>query len=103
LEDLFLILRSFNIEASLALFFAFLRYSILLRVLISWFPFTQDNPIGVFLRFVTDPIIVPVKELLGKSNVFSATVIDFSPIFSIFFLMFLEELLIYFIRNLGQI
>jgi len=44
--------------------FNVLAYSILVRAIMSWFPNTQNNPLAIFLRQITDPILSPLRRII---------------------------------------
>ena len=69
-------------------------YVVLIRVLISWFNPSPDNPIVQFLRGVTDPALDTVRSFLPRF--FWSTGIDFTPIV----LFFLLRLVVVFLHNI---
>ncbi|MBI4308311.1 MAG: YggT family protein [Chloroflexi bacterium] len=62
-----------------------LSIAIVVRAVLSWFPISQTNPAIVFLNYITDPIMVPLRRLLPQVGMF-----DFSPIVAIIILYVIQ-------------
>jgi YggT family protein len=62
---------------------------VLIRALISWVNPDPFNPIVMFLRRTTDPILDPVRRLLPQN-----LPIDISPIIVFLVIIFLKEFLV---------
>jgi YggT family protein len=60
---------------------------LLARVLMSWINANPEGGIGGFLVDVTDPILVPIRKVLPRSQMF-----DFSPLVAFILLQLLAEL-----------
>ena len=71
-------------------------YVVLIRVLISWFNPSPDNPLVQFLRGVTDPALDLVRSFLSRFFRSRSTGIDFTPIV----LFFLLKLVVVFLHNI---
>ena len=70
-------------------------YSFILfgRVLLSWFPnVNPSNPIVRFLVEATEPVLLPVRELLQRQ--FGMQPIDFSPIVVFIGIMIVSQILV---------
>ncbi|MEG1743536.1 MAG: YggT family protein, partial [Clostridia bacterium] len=62
-------------------FLSAVSFLLVLRVLFPLF-FSEESPLYVFLYASTEPIILPVRNALEKSEFFSSLPIDFSYIFA---------------------
>ena len=56
--------------------FYFIYYTLLIRVLLSWFPLQRSNEFSKFIFIITEPILAPIRNLIPKNE----TGIDFSPL-----------------------
>ncbi len=74
--------------------FRVIRYAIIARALISWFPFPRDNQIVRFLYIITDPILEPVRALIAKSALGRNMMVDFSPVVAFLLLSVIENIII---------
>jgi len=63
-----------------------LSIAIVIRAVLSWFPIGQTNPAVVFLNYITDPILVPMRRVLPRFGL-----LDFSPIVAIIILYVVQE------------
>ena len=70
---------------------------VIIRALISWVSPDPNNPIIMFLRRVTDPVLYPIQRAIP-----SAGGIDFSPIILILAIYFLQFFLVNTLIQLGQ-
>lgn len=66
---------------------------ILVRALISWLPLREDNPIVGVLNMLTEPVVAPVRGLLGRISFLKELPVDFSPFFALIALMIVNSLL----------
>lgn len=66
---------------------------IVLRALMSWLPLSEDNKINSFLVMMTEPVVAPVRRLLGKIEFTRELPVDFSPIVAIAVLWIISSLL----------
>ncbi|MDE0744309.1 MAG: YggT family protein [SAR202 cluster bacterium] len=65
-----------------------LYFSILARVLVSWFNVSPGNPFFPVIRLiyaVTEPIMGPIRKVLPKTGMF-----DFSPVVALILLHFIR-------------
>lgn len=63
--------------------FALEIYSFILlaRVLLTWFPeIDRANPIVKFLFDITEPVLMPIREMLSQMMPQTGMMIDFSPL-----------------------
>lgn len=56
-----------------------ITWAILLRALVSWFPISQGNFFVRMLDAVTEPVVSPVRNLMGRL-IKTPMMIDFSPL-----------------------
>jgi YggT family protein len=63
---------------------------ILARVLVSWVNADRFNPIVQLLYKLTEPVLYPIRRMLGRSNLG----IDISPIIVILLIIFLQAFLV---------
>ncbi|HBY21499.1 MAG: hypothetical protein A2Y24_03715 [Clostridiales bacterium GWE2_32_10] len=77
------------------IFFTVLSTLIFIRVILSWVGYSNTDKRIKLLYDVTDPVLEPFRKLLDRWQ--SNTMIDFSPILALFFLHFLENVIIYLI------
>lgn len=78
--------------SGLNVFFQLLEWVIFIRIILSWFPLPRNFPIVGILHMLTDPVLLPVKKMLGNSPI--AGSLDFSPIIALFFLRIIKSILI---------
>lgn len=64
-----------------------------LRAILSWFPLKEDNPIVGFLSLVTEPFILPLRNLFYKMNWFQQTPLDVAYIGTGLVIVLLNSLL----------
>ncbi|MFH1460315.1 MAG: YggT family protein [Candidatus Omnitrophota bacterium] len=69
-----------------------LYWMILIRALISWVNPDPYNPIVVFLRRMTDPVLEPLRQLLMPLTM--QIHIDLSPLLAFFIIVFLQKSLV---------
>ena len=62
-----------------------LTIAVIARSILSWFPIGQTHPIVVFLNYVTDPLLVPIRRIMPTVSMF-----DFSPIIAIILLYVIQ-------------
>ena len=55
-----------------------LQFAMLLRAILSWLPFDDSSPLVRFVYCVTEPVILPVRNLMDRFNFFQGFPIDFS-------------------------
>lgn len=64
------------------------------RAITSWFPIDEESPVIRFLYAITEPVIYPMRVLLGRSELVQSIPIDIP--------FFLTMMLIYFVYALLQ-
>jgi len=65
---------------------------ILLRVIISWYTRSQTNALFRFLRWLTEPILAPIRRIIPRVGP-----LDFSPLVAIILIQLIYYLLYYFL------
>ena len=70
--------------------FNLLYYGILIRVLLSWFPYRLDNTFTKFIYQITEPLLSPIRSLIPLRQ----SGIDFSPIILLLLLSLLKSQLL---------
>lgn len=63
-----------------------LSIAILIRVLLTWFPIDQSNPIIRILYDVTEPILAPLRKVIPRIGMF-----DLSPIAAMLLIQFISQ------------
>jgi YggT family protein len=63
-----------------------LSIAILVRVLLTWFPIDQSNPIIRLLFDVTEPVLAPFRRIIPKIGMF-----DLSPIAAMLVIQFVQQ------------
>lgn len=70
-----------------------IKYAILARAILSFFPLSWDNPLLKLLYQVTEPVLSPIRRLLERSAMGSSMMLDFSPIIAFLLIGLLENIL----------
>ena len=70
-------------ENFLALLLQILLMAIFVRVLLTWLPIDQSNPIVRVLFDVTEPVLAPFRRIIPRIGMF-----DLSPMVALFALTF---------------
>jgi len=65
-----------------------LAFLIFVRAILSWFPVPRHNPIVVFLDYVTEPILAPLRRLIPRIGM-----IDITPMVAIIILIIIASVL----------
>ena len=73
----------------LNLLFSVLYFAILVRILLSWIPMSQDNVIIRLLNQITEPILAPARRIIPPMGG-----IDFSPMIVLLLLYMVQRLLL---------
>lgn len=71
---------------------------IIARALISWVNPDPYNPVVQFLYKVTEPVLYPVRRIMGTYSIG----IDLSPLIVIFIIYFLQSFLVASLRQLAR-
>lgn len=61
----------------------FIQYAIFARVIISWLPIPKDNRFIGLLYQITEPILSPLREIIGRSAIGGNMMFDFSPVLAL--------------------
>jgi YggT family protein len=72
----------------LGLLLQILWIAILVRVLLSWFPIDQSNPIVRIVWEITEPVLAPFRRVIPRIGMF-----DLSPIAAFLVISFLAQAL----------
>ncbi len=75
----------------LSILLQILSIAILVRILLTWFPIDQSNPIIRLLFDVTEPVLAPFRRIIPRIGMF-----DLSPIAAMLVIQFVQT-------HLGQI
>ena len=79
--------------ALVSVFLGILQMLMLIRAILSWLPFDDSSPLVQFVTIATEPIIIPVRILMEKLNLFSDLPIDLSFLVAYMLLIFVRFLL----------
>ncbi len=83
-----LLANSVNVFASVLYLF------IMADVILSWIPTRPDNKIKEFFRVLSDPLLSPIRAMIGKSPLGGGMMIDFSPVIALFIIQILKNVII---------
>ena len=64
-----------------------LMFAVIARSILSWLPISIGHPVAVFIRFLSDPLIDPVRRLMPRMGTF-----DFSPVVVIIVLILMVNI-----------
>ena len=70
-----------------------LQISMFFRAILSWINLDEDNKIQKLLEIITEPILIPIRKLLSKFQVFEQMPIDLSFIFGFILLLIVRMIL----------
>ncbi len=76
----------------------FYMWVIIARALISWVNPDPYNPVVQFLYKVTEPVLYPIRRMMGSYSIG----IDLSPIIVIFVIIFLQSFLVASLHQLAR-
>lgn len=88
MSEVFYVLSSFVYQL-----LSILSLLILVRAILSWLPLDEDGPVVSFVTLVTDPIVMPIRALLERIELFQNMPFDLSSFFAIMFLALLQTVL----------
>ncbi len=74
------------LENFLALLLQILLMAIFVRVLLTWLPIDQSNPIVRVLFDVTEPVLAPFRRIIPRIGMF-----DLSPLAAMLVIQFLQQ------------
>jgi len=89
-----------TIYKTIDILLAVIEYAILARVIISWLPVPRNNRLILLLYQVTDPILVPVRNIISKSAFGKNMMFDFSPVVAFILIGIVRNLLVKFLFSL---
>ena len=70
----------------LGLLLQVLWLAILVRVILSWFPVDQSNPIIRIVWEITEPVLAPIRRVIPRIGMF-----DLSPLAAFLVISFLQQ------------
>ncbi|GAG42909.1 unnamed protein product [marine sediment metagenome] len=65
-----------------------LAFIIFIRAILSWFPVSRYNPIVVFLDYITEPILAPLRRVIPRIGM-----IDITPMVAIIILLVIARII----------
>ena len=65
-----------------------LAFIIFIRAILSWFPVSRYNPIVVFLDYITEPILAPLRRAIPRIGL-----IDITPMVAIIILLVIARII----------
>jgi len=71
-----------------------LQLFMLVRAIMSWLPFDEDNPLYSFVFSVTEPVIIPVRAILERFEIMQGLPIDMSFFITYLLISILQMLLV---------
>ena len=74
------------VENFLAILLQILLMAIFVRVLLTWLPIDQNNPIVRVLFDVTEPVLAPFRKIIPRIGMF-----DLSPIAAMLIIQFILQ------------
>jgi YggT family protein len=77
------------IGSAIVILLQIIEYAILLRVILSWLPIPKDNQLIRILYQITDPVLLPIRNMIEKTNWGKNMMIDFSPLIAFAIIMLL--------------
>ena len=78
-----------------SIFFNILIIALFVRIILSWFRISEENPLIQILFEITNPILLPFQKIIPPVGM-----IDFSPIAAFITLEIVRELLIFLIKSI---
>ncbi len=81
------------ITSLVSIFLSVLHILMLVRAIMSWLPIDEDSPIMNFIYAMTEPIIIPIRMLLEKSETVRSFPIDISFFIAFILLSVLQAML----------
>ena len=65
-----------------------LVFIIFLRAILTWFPISPNNPVVVFLNYITEPILSPLRRVIPRVGM-----VDITPMVAIILLIIIARLI----------
>ena len=78
-----------------------LELALFIRIIISWIPHDPFHPFIQLLQRVTDPILLPCRNLLDRVIPSGSMGIDFSPLLAFFALDITKSILVKLLISMG--
>ncbi len=80
------------IGSAIVILLQIIEYAILIRVILSWLPIPKDNQFVRILYQITDPVLLPIRNMIEKTNWGKNMMIDFSPLIAFAIIMLLVRI-----------
>lgn len=80
------------IGSAIVILLQIIEYAILIRVILSWLPIPKDNQFIRILYQITDPVLLPIRNMIEKTNWGKNMMIDFSPLIAFAIIMLLVRI-----------
>lgn len=77
------------IGSAIVILLQIIEYAILIRVIVSWLPIPKDNQFIRILYQITDPVLLPIRNMIEKTNWGKNMMLDFSPLIALLVIMLL--------------
>ncbi|MBN1487871.1 MAG: YggT family protein [Anaerolineae bacterium] len=75
--------------------FGLIGLGLVLRVVLPWLKVSTTHPVMVFLYNVTDPIVQPVRRMMGSGFIgYGAAAVDVAPLAALFLLWLIQAVVI---------
>ncbi len=95
-KGVFILYLIYLIMNSVLLFLSAISVMIIIRVLYPLFALEEGAAFS-FVYATTEPIVMPVRAVLDRSEVFSSIPVDFSGVFAFVILFLIKGLLVLFV------
>lgn len=83
------------LTGTVSIYLTVLMLCMFARAISSWFPVNDDSPVIRFLYAITEPVIYPVRAVLGRSELVQSIPIDV-PFFVTMIIIYLLYLMLEF-------
>jgi len=81
-------------------FFSVITMMLFIRVILSWFPMAANNRLMELLYVLTEPILVPIRNLVHRSPLGGpGMIIDFSVLIAFILLRLAQSVIVSFLRG----
>jgi len=82
-------------------FFSVITLMLFIRVILSWFPMASNNRLTELLYVLTEPILVPIRNLVHRSPLGGpGMIIDFSVLIAFVLLRLAQSVIISFLHGI---
>ena len=82
------------LSATVHLMISAVLFAMMARVIMSFIPNAQDTKFFAFVFMISEPIIIPIRFLLYKLNLFQDTPLDISFLLTYIILMWINSALL---------